>query len=395
MDSSSVTSSASLVIQSSGVVLVALLSFFLTRSIRRTFLDYWTIAWLCLSVSLGCLLIGFNRPSLQSFFYSSYLLLEYAFGFMFLTGCRNYANGARLNRRHLYLLIPAVVVAGAAPQLTRDFNVIFTPHAAIIAGLFATAYFVLAQRRRGAPSPGLRVMSFALILLTLDFLHYVPIFAYSVISGSLPLSYLKYTSIYDLILEILLGFGSVMVVMEDVRREVEAANRDLTAARDRLEILARMDPLTEAFNRHAFCSLVDRNEDAARSEVSGCAVVIDMDNLKPINDSLGHSAGDSAIRAVAGAIRSVIRSYDLLFRWGGDEFLILLFNLTGTEVRARIEGLNAALAGILLPGSRSPVRITVSFGIATFSSMKEIEQAIEHADTNMYAHKHVAKAHRP
>ena len=392
---STITSSVSLVIQSSGVVLVGLLSFFMTRSIRRKFLDYWTIAWLCLSASLVSLLFGFKHTALQPVFYSLYLFLEYAFGFMFLAGCRNYARGVALNRRHAYLLIPGVIIAGAAPRLTGDFNVIFTPHAAIIAGLFAAAYLALAPRRRGLSSPGLRVMSFALMLLTLDFLHYVPIFAYSVISCSLPLSYLKYTSIYDLILEILLGFGSVMVVMEDVRHEVEAANRELTAARDRLEILARMDPLTEAFNRHAFCSLVEKNQDVVKGEVSGCAVVIDMDNLKPINDSLGHTAGDSAIRAVAGAIRAVIRPYDLLFRWGGDEFLILLFNLTESEVRMRVETLNTTLEQIRLRGSNSPPRIKVSVGVAPFSSMAGIEKAIEQADTNMYARKQIAKAHNP
>ncbi len=52
-----------------------------------------------------------------------------------------------------------------------------------------------------------------------------------------------------------------------------------------------------------------------------------MDNLKAINDGLGHTAGDKAIREVAGAIRSVIRADDLLFRWGGDEFLVVLVGL--------------------------------------------------------------------
>src|SRR5262249_26257186 len=157
--------------------------------------------------------------------------------------------------------------------------------------------------------------------------------------------------------------GSVMVVMEDVRHEVERANEELTAARDRLEIQAKMDPLTEAFNRHAFCSLVEKKQDVVKGSVSGCAVVIDMDNLKPINDSLGHSPGESAIRAVASAIRAVIRPYDLLFRWGGDEFLILLFNLTELEVRKRVEGLNTALEGMVFPGVSSPVNIKVSAGV--------------------------------
>lgn len=393
MDSSTLTSSSSLIIQCAGIVLVALLTFFMTRSIRRTFLDYWTIAWLCLSAALISLLLDFNRAGLQSVLYSAYMLLEYGFGFFFFAGCRNYVSGKRITARHIYLMTPVVVMAVAAPHLTNDVNKIFIPHAAIIALFFGAAYFTLGPRRRGSPSPGLKVMSFALILLSLDFLHYVPVFSYALIRGTPPLAYLKYTFIYDLIFEILLGFGSVMAVMEDLRYEVEGANRELTKARDSLEIQARMDPLTEAFNRHAFCSLVEQSGDVLKGMVSGCVAVIDMDNLKPINDSLGHGAGDSAIRVVARAIRSVIRPYDLLFRWGGDEFLVVLPNVTEAEALKRIGRLNEAIreqTRILNP----PVSITVSSGIAPFASMTDIKQAIELADTKMYARKHVSKALR-
>ena len=79
-----------------------------------------------------------------------------------------------------------------------------------------------------------------------------------------PSSYLQYTSVFDLLFEILLGFGTVMVLMESVRREVEMANKKLLEARDQLELLVQMDPLTEALNRHAFHSLLRRPE--SRSE---------------------------------------------------------------------------------------------------------------------------------
>src|SRR6202035_5112240 len=125
------------------------------------------------------------------------------------------------------------------------------------AGLLA----LLPARRTHKSSLGLRVMSVALTLLTLDFLHYVPVFgARQGIWGlRFPQTYLEYTSIVDLFLELLLGFGTVMVLMEAVSHEVEKANEELTAARDRLELLASRDPLTEALNRHAFHSLLDRS----------------------------------------------------------------------------------------------------------------------------------------
>ena len=131
-----------------------------------------------------------------------------------------------------------------------------------------------------------------------------------------PLSYLQFTSVFDLLFEILLGFGTVMVLMESVRREVELANKKLTDARDKLELLVQMDPLTEALNRHAFHSLLRRPEAGQDTATSGSVAVIDIDNLKPINDTMGHTAGDKAIRAVARAMRSLVRADDMLFRWG-------------------------------------------------------------------------------
>ena len=99
---------------------------------------------------------------------------------------------------------------------------------------------------------------------------------------------------------------------------MEAANQELRRAHDKLELLAQMDPLTEALNRHAFHSLLTRNESGSEADSSGCVAVIDIDNLKPINDTQGHQVGDKAIRAVATAVRSMIRADDMLFRWGGD-----------------------------------------------------------------------------
>ncbi len=381
-----------LTIQCAGIFLVTILSFFVTRSIERKFLDYWTLAWGCLSIALSALLISFRVPFLQPFLQPVYLLGEYVFGFMFIYGCRNYARGAVLTPRHFRLLVPGLLIAALLWRFLSNFDVLFISHAAIMAALFASAYLALRDAAKaGKQSPGLRVMSVALILLALDFLHYIPLFGYVELTGTQRFdTYLKYTSIYDLILEILLGFGTIMVVMEDVRREVENANRELIAARDRLEVLVRIDPLTEALNRHAFHSLLERKSPTPLA-TPGCVVVVDIDNLKPINDSLGHTAGDAAIREVAKAIRSIIRADDLLFRWGGDEFLILLLNIAEADAQGRIRELNAALARTQLPGSSKPVPLPVSYGLAPFTSMSQIEQAIDQADSAMYARKQAGK----
>ncbi|HKP13426.1 MAG TPA: GGDEF domain-containing protein, partial [Blastocatellia bacterium] len=354
-----------LTIQCAGIILIASLSFFMTRSIHRAFLDYWTCAWVCMSVALILLSVAFRAKAGANLYFTLYYFGEYAFGFLFIAGCANYATGGKPARRHWAWLAAGAVVAAALAHLSNSFSAAFVPHAAIMAGLFVLALRALRPARHAQPAgPGLSVVNVALALLVMDFLHYVPVVSYAeFFHGTLPGSYLQYTSVYDLILETLLGFGTLMLVMDNARHEVEAANRELRAAHDQLERLARVDPLTEALNRHAFYSLVERQR-ASVSSRGGCAVVLDIDNLKPINDSFGHAAGDAAIRAVARTVRAAIRADDLLFRWGGDEFLILLFNLNEAEARRRVADIERHLALAEVPEARAAV--IVSHGLATF-----------------------------
>lgn len=391
------SSNVGLAIQCVGIMLLALLSISMRGSIKSPSLKCWTAAWFSLSLALMSLFAGFHIAPEQKLFYSIYFFGEYAFGLMFISGCSYHASGVLPTRRCASMLIPAALLAVVLPFLSADFNDLFTVHAALMAVLFATSFIVLRPAlRRPEASHGLRVMSAALILLTIDFLHYIPVFgARKGLWGiTVPSSYLQYTSIFDLILEILLGFGTMMVLLEGVRGEVEAANRQLTTAHDKLELLARMDPLTEALNRHAFHSLLSRNESGEESEVDGCVAVIDIDNLKPINDTLGHNVGDKAIRAVARAVRSLIRADDMLFRWGGDEFLVLMFKLPEAEAARRMRTLNDVLEKYAEEWTQFPVRITVSTGVCGFASVKELAQAIERADKAMYESKQQVRSAR-
>ena len=381
------SSSVGLAIQCVGIVLVALLSMSMRDSIKSASLKYWTRAWSCLSLALLSLFAGFHIAPRHKLFYSVYFFGEYAFGLMFIGGCRYLAGGVTMTRRYYALLIPAALLAITLPQFSPDFNDLFMVQATIMAGLFAASFLALRPALRlRQTTPGLRIMAASLILLTIDFLHYLPVFgARKGLWGmTVPAAYLQYTSIFDVILEILLGFGTIMVLLEGVRSEVEATNRQLTSARDKLELMARMDPLTEALNRHAFHSLLSHDANGSESEVDGCVAVIDIDNLKPINDTLGHSVGDKAIRAVARAVRSLIRADDMLFRWGGDEFLVLMFKLREEEASRRMRSLNDILEENGERWTSAPVKITVSSGVCGFESLKELGQAIERADQAMY-----------
>jgi diguanylate cyclase (GGDEF)-like protein len=220
----------------------------------------------------------------------------------------------------------------------------------------------------------LRVLKAALAILSLAYAIYAPIFA-AAAKGWVEQepAFLAFSPFYDMLMLTLLGFGVVMLTSGEV-------HSDLEKARDRLAGVAQLDHLTSAFNRHAFYQVLDR-------DLSGTAVFADIDNLKSINDQFGHAAGDTAIRACATALRSHIRADDLLFRWGGDEFLVLLLGFSEVDARRRLGDVNDLLRDIHLAGTGGTMTVSVSMGFAAFNSAESLDEVIRVADTAMYGHK--------
>jgi diguanylate cyclase (GGDEF)-like protein len=373
-----------LLLQAIGIVPLAVLSFLLGRTTRQDCARYFSAAWASLAAALVALYLSARLPGARLLLQPLYFLGEYLFAGLLIAGCRNLASGARLTRDHLWFLVPAALVAVAFPLVPAPFPVLFIPQAAILAVLLAVARVVLRRvPAAGAGRVGVPLLKHSLLALAVLFLHYVPVLAWVAWTGRpRPRAYSAYTSLADLLLETLLGFGTLIVVMEREHAELETANLRLHAAREELEALARLDPLTASLNRHAFYSMVegDRRNDGA----AGCVAVLDLDALKPINDTFGHAAGDAAIRAVAGAVRQLVRADDLVFRWGGDEFLVVLFGVTEDEARRRLGGLEPSLGKLRVPGSPEPLSVTVSLGLAPFARVKDLERAIEVADERMY-----------
>ena len=381
-----------LIIQFVGIFLIATLFVFLTNSLKSTALEYWKCAWLALSGALLCLLVAFNFEQIAKPFFALYYLGDYVFAYLIIAGCRNYVSNKRITVRSWLWLIPGILTAAVLAFPIGDFNDVFNFHSFILAVFFAIAFFTLKPSlETNQFNSGYRVMKVALALLALDFFHYTIIFSlrhtsYPTLLGS----YLAYNSIIDLVVEILLGFGTVIVLLERVSRDVEETNHQLKKAHDQLEKLAHVDPLTAAFSRHAFYSFLQKHN-LENDSISGCVGVFDIDNLKPINDRFGHPVGDVAISSVAHAIRSLIRADDLIFRWGGDEFFVVMVGFDKKQAAKRMCEVNLLLENKKLHGLTERISIKVSFGFADFSSIEELEKAVEIADAEMYKAKQQSK----
>lgn len=380
-----------LTIQIVGISLIAILFVFLTNTLKSITLRYWTQAWLILSCALLFLYVGCLEFAAKPF-YALYYLGEYAFAYLLIAGCRNYTLGEELTVRNWLWLIPGVLTAVLLAFSVGDFNDIYNFHSLIIAAFFAYAFYSLKPTHNsGQDNFGWRVMKISLALLTLDFFNYAIIYTFRFASYSKFFGkYLSFNSIIDLIIQILLGFGMVIVLLEKMRQNAEEINYKLKEAHDKLERMAHVDPLTAVFTRHAFYSFLQKYN-RENNVISGCVGVFDIDNLKPINDRFGHAVGDIAISSTAHAIRSLVRADDMIFRWGGDEFFVVMLGFDTEAAIERMCRLNEMLKNIKLRGSSDRVSISVSFGFADFSDIKNLEKSIEQADAEMYQAKQQSK----
>ena len=169
--------------------------------------------------------------------------------------------------------------------------------------------------------------------------------------------------------------------------------REQRVARDAAVRLSTVDPLTSLFNRTFFFAAVDREiARSLRSTRGFCLLMMDLDELKLINDRYGHFFGDQVIRGVGEVIQSGVRKIDTAARYGGDEFVVLLpeTDPTGAWVLAEKVRIGVTELEIQVAGARIPVSISV--GVVNFPDDGQTSDALMiSADQAMYASKRAGK----
>jgi diguanylate cyclase (GGDEF)-like protein len=149
----------------------------------------------------------------------------------------------------------------------------------------------------------------------------------------------------EIVTELFLWTGLAML-MTLLMRTIRAQRFALQAEGDEARQLARVDPLTGLGNRRAFDEALDAElARARRGKTSLSLLVGDLDGFKQINDRHGHVVGDDCLRDAAAALRAAVRTPDLCFRWGGDEFAVLLTDADETVARTLAARLEKAVLG--------------------------------------------------
>lgn len=181
-------------------------------------------------------------------------------------------------------------------------------------------------------------------------------------------------------------YEDLQAANERLEQRVAARTRELEEANRRLEELAYTDPLTGTLNRRSFMEGATREVERARRYQRPLSVVMfDLDHFKSLNDTYGHLAGDDVLRTVVSRSRQVLRDSDILGRYGGEEFAILLPETPRDLAGQVAERLRQAIAAQPMIADGIAVAVTVSLGVSELDPAEDaIGNTLRRADDAMY-----------
>ena len=185
----------------------------------------------------------------------------------------------------------------------------------------------------------------------------------------------------------LLILGMHLLIFEDVIEELRHAAAELARSRDEMKAVAVTDPLTRCYNRRLLYEIAEHElEQHRRYNLPLSILYIDVDHFKAINDTRGHHTGDEVLETLGAILRELTRQADYVFRWGGDEFVVLL---SAAEADAMLKAqqvrqafLESAIVGNLPDG------VDLSIGcVPVPPETQDFDPLIDQADREMYRRK--------
>lgn len=394
----STTLLASYLVQAAGALFTAVLFGFLSRTYRKPFLLHWARAWsaLCIMLfgaGLTIALSGVASPtsvtgltvsgvtSIAAYTHVAWLL----FG---ATALVNADWASLYDRKRNWIFGGAVALGLALIALYASnpdpFGPRFTVRIAFRSGVIGLAFLlaavsvVMAQGRKAWREFGRIFVAGALAVYGGLQLHlfWVGTFDRATIIAS---NYSLYTGFFDFVLVFAMGLGVVIWLLEEQHTKAQNTTQEIAQ-------LAFHDPLTGLPNRKLLLDHLGLAIPHARREKSKLGVFfIDLDRFKVINDSLGHSAGDRVLQAVAARVKASMREADTVARMGGDEFVVLTPDIRGVEDAVHV-------AQKVKDAIREPIQIegrelfvSCSMGIAIYpNDGDDGETLLKNADTAMY-----------
>jgi diguanylate cyclase (GGDEF)-like protein len=347
---------------------------------RRLFILWWIGGWLLLTASMFLAARPYANQQLGWMAYGSSQFLGILSALAFVIAADAYRHRPLLRREYGLVLLPVAIWFTLAP-VALNTKAVFAPGHLLMAGALAAAgaahLFLLRE---------VRMLGAALVGITLIVLASVHVWVAAMVDQpAAPNAGAAFFTIAVIILVTALGMQ--LMTFEDMTYELRRTNSRLESAQSDLRQLVITDPLTGCRNRRFFHEVIGRELQRHRRYASPLSILfIDIDRFKVINDTLGHETGDRVLRQVAAFLLRNIREADYVFRWGGDEFLVLI-SCEEEEAKQRGRQLQESFAAS--PElSALPAGVGLSVGSAEIpATARDAMPYVQIADEQMYDNK--------
>jgi diguanylate cyclase (GGDEF)-like protein len=187
---------------------------------------------------------------------------------------------------------------------------------------------------------------------------------------------------------VLLVLFAILLVLGIIFTFVRGLYKKLEAAQKQLQEMVIIDDLTRVYNRRYFFQAVEKEESRARRYGAAFScIMMDVDHFKLVNDHFGHDGGDKVLKMIAGVLKSNCRKSDLVARFGGEEFMIILPQTRIEDARPAAEKLRQAVADAVIESPQGAIRVTASFGVAAIDLNEQdraVDAMLERADQALY-----------
>ena len=307
-----------------------------------------------------------------------------------------------INPQHGAILGVCILVScgGFYIALRTGFNLRFAEPSLTLPQTLAALTWICGAYAIGNAAHGGTLMLFALVLVfaifTMSIRRSIISASYGVIAMAATMTYKTITDpiVYPLQVE-LAYFVFVATIMPTIallsmqitrmRDRMKAQKKALEDALIHIEKLAAHDELTGLINRRYMMKVLDDHASRQKRIAIGFSLaMLDLDHFKNINDTWGHAVGDDVLHGFADAACKTLRECDVLSRWGGEEFLLLMPETNNGHPSTGLERLRTMLATLMLSPNAPDLRVTFSVGLTSYQQGESISDTIHRADKSLY-----------
>jgi len=354
---------------------------------RRHYILFWIAGWLLIAAAMFVSYPKYTNEQAGWMAYGVSQFLGIASALVFVLSADAYRTRPRVRQLYGVMLLPVLLWFALAP-LPLGPGAAFAPGHVLIAGALASAgvaHFILVRHVRLF---GALVIGFSMLGLAGSNLWMALGVPEPDDAG------VRTATFFTLGLYLVAALGMQLMTFEDMTYELRVTNRDLEAAQAELRDLVTTDALTGCRNRRFFDEVIGRElERHRRYNIPLSLLFADVNRFKAINDTLGHEAGDHVLQQVAAFILRRVREADYVFRWGGDEFVVLI-SCGEEEALRKGADLQAAFAKSS-KAAALPQGVGLSIGVTEIPpETRDIMPLVKEADERMYADKKRAKRRR-